>query len=227
MMEQVADQNQFGDQQNRLPEEFPDQLAPAEDAEWVLVPVTHVDHARRRRRMKLLAAGVLVTLSLIAAWMYKRTVDPVRALDEYDAGERALRIAHYQEAIVSFDRAISLNSDFADAYTMRGRANVAVVKPAAAIPDFDKAISLRPRDPMGYLDRGSAYLTLEEFKKALDDFNRAVEVDPTLERAYNLRGITLRSMGQLKPALEDLTKAVNIIPNMDNLFQREIGRAHV
>ena len=220
MMEQVADQNQFDAQAPQDPIESPDQFSGDEGAEWVLVPVTHVDHARRRRRMKFLAAGILAALVLVSAWMYKRTVDPVRALDEYDAGERALRLAHYQEAIVSFDRAISLKSDFADAYALRGRANIAIVKPAAAVPDFDRVITLRPRDPMGYLDRGSAYITLEEPKKAQADFSRAIELDPKLARAYNLRGVALRAQGLHQQALEDLTKAVDLNPSMDNLFQR-------
>ncbi|MFM2125574.1 MAG: hypothetical protein RL328_2025, partial [Acidobacteriota bacterium] len=188
--------------------------------EPVLVPVTELDHSSRRRRLKMLVAAAAICVAVTAAWLYKRTVDPVRALDEYDAGERALRLAHYQEAIVSLDRAISLKADFADAYALRGRANIAISKPAAAIPDFDKVLALRPRDPIAYVDRGSAFLAEEEPKKAVADFSRAIELDPKLARAYNLRGIALRGIGQTKEALADLTKAVEINPSMDNLFQR-------
>jgi tetratricopeptide (TPR) repeat protein len=206
--------------------EHADPLEPSElfsdegDLQWVLVPVTPHDHAKRRRRMKIAGFVFLVAMAILAVWFYKRQVDPIRALEAFDAGERALRAARYSQAIVSLDRAIALRDDYADAYLMRGRANMAQGRPLSAIPDFDRVIELRPRDPLALLDRGSAQLDIQEYNKALSDFTRALELDPKLDMAYNLRGVTLRAMGQKEKGLEDLTRAVALRETMDNLFQR-------
>jgi tetratricopeptide (TPR) repeat protein len=218
----VAEENQF--EQHEIPAVEPP--APAADADdsaaqpWNLVPVTAAEHAKGPRQTKILIAVAVVVAVALAVWVYKRNVDPIQALEAFDVGERLLRTARYSQAIVSFDRAISLKSDFPEAYTMRGRANISLGKPLVALPDFSQAIELRPRDPQAYLDRGSTHATLQEWQEALADFNRAIELDPKLAAAYNLRGSAVRAMGDARKSLVDFEQAVELLPNMDNLYQR-------
>jgi tetratricopeptide (TPR) repeat protein len=194
--------------------------APEGDVQWVLVPVSAADYARRKRRIKVAAAIFCLAVLALAVWFYKRQVDPVRALEAFDAGERLFRTARYEEAILSFDRAISLKQDFADAYLLRGRAYMNQEKPALAIADFSRVIQLRPQDPEAYLERGLAHLSIEERSAALTDFTTATELAPRLARAFNYRGTALRALGRLREALADFHKAVELDPNADNLFQR-------
>lgn len=187
---------------------------------WNLVPVTATEHAKGPRRIKMIIGISLITVLALGGWIYKRSVDPIEALASFDAGERLLKTARYTQAIVAFDRAISLNSDYAEAYTMRGRANIALQRPLIAIPDFNTVIALRPRDPQAFVDRGLAHFSLQEWPEALSDFSQAVSLDPKLSLAYNLRGSTIRAMGDPRKALPDFVKAVELLPNMDNIFQR-------
>ncbi len=198
-------------------------IQPASEPEaqpWNLVPITAEDHAKVGRRRKLAIWGAAAVILALGGWIYKRNVDPIHALEAFDSGERLLRTARYSQAIVSFDRALSLNSDYAEAYTMRGRANLALAKPVAAIPDFSKVIELRPRDPQAFIDRGQAHVSLREWPEALADFSRAIELDGKLAVAYNLRGSAVRAMGDPRKALPDFVKAVELLPNMDNIYQR-------
>jgi tetratricopeptide (TPR) repeat protein len=190
------------------------------ELEWVLVPVTHRDHERRRRRVKLVGISILLALAALAAWYYKLKTDPIRALEAYDAGERSLRSARYSQAILSFNRALALKPDLADAYLMRGRANVAQGRQLEAIPDFNKVIELRPRDPIAFLERGGAYLDVKDIPEAFADFTRAQELDPKLDTAYNRRALAYRAMGQPEKALDELNRAVALRANTDNIFQR-------
>lgn len=187
---------------------------------FVLVPVSQDDHNKRKRRMVFAIVCLAVGAIAFGAWEYKYKTDPLRALEAFDAGERYLRQARYQQAIVSFDRAISYQGDYGDAYLMRGRANLSLGKPLVAIPDFTKVTELRPRDPIALLERGQAHMAMHEYPEALSDFTRAIELDPKLDTAYNLRGAAVRAMGDPKKALEDFDRAVEIRGNMANYFQR-------
>jgi tetratricopeptide (TPR) repeat protein len=217
----VDDQNQFDDAVKPNVPAPPTQPAAEPDIQpWNLVPVTAAEHARGKRRLtQLITVAVLLVLGL-GAWIYKRSVDPIRALEAFDAGERLLKSARYTEALTSFDRAIALDSAYAEAYAMRGRTNIALARPLAALPDYATVIELHPKDPQAYLDRGSAHIALREWPEALVDFNRALELDANLAIAYNLRGATRRAMGDPRKALADFTRAVELLPNMDNFFQR-------
>ncbi len=184
------------------------------------IPVEAEDFARRRRRIWLAVGAAAIIVAAIAGWSYKRQLDPINALDAFDSGERYFRSARYQQALSSFDHAISLRPDYFDAYLMRGRSNAAMSKPSEAIPDFTKCIEMRPDDSVAFLDRGSAQFAIHSYKEALDDFTKAIELDPKLDTAFNLRATTLREIGENEKALVDFDRAVELRPIMNNFFQR-------
>lgn len=217
----APDQQDRGRAARKVPEPDDALFVPDEgELPFVLVPVSQDDHTKRKRRMIFAIIGVTIGAIALGAWEYKQKTDPLRALEAFDAGERYLRQARYQQAIVSFDRALSYRADYGDAFLMRGRANLSYGKPLLAIPDFTRVTELRPRDPIALLDRGQAHMALHEYPEALSDFTRAVELDPKLDTAYNLRGTALRAMGDPKKALEDFDRAVELRGTMANYFQR-------
>lgn len=200
----------------------PDRSKPPESGQTplILTPVSPEDFARRKRRRMLILTGATVLVALAVGYVYKRSTDPLRAREAYDAGERLLGIARYPQAILSFDRAISLQPDYAEAFLLRGRARVRMSDTDQAIDDFSQAIALRSNLAPAYVERASVYLSLKKFQLALDDCASATEIDPKFSAAYNLSGMVLRIMGHPQEALEALNKAVEIDPNVDNLFQR-------
>src|SRR5712671_6574232 len=106
-----------GDLKEKLPEETSSQTIPgAIEQPAVRVPMSAEDFDGRRR----LRRNTLIALAVVAAgaagWTYKVYTDPVRAHESYDAGERLFKVASYPQAILAFDRAISLSPDYADAY---------------------------------------------------------------------------------------------------------------
>jgi tetratricopeptide (TPR) repeat protein len=207
------------------PERQPDIPSSALDhagqqAPVVLVPVAREDFDRRRRRVIWTWVGAVALVAGAGAWLHKRSVDPIRAQEAFDAGERLVRIARYEQAILSFNQAIALNGGFAQAYLLRGRANMGLSRPAEAVADFSRVIELRPGDPRALLERGTARLDLREFDAALADFDQAIRLQPDLAEAHNLRGIALRSKGDLNGALEAANRAVSLAPVMNHYYER-------
>jgi tetratricopeptide (TPR) repeat protein len=186
----------------------------------VPVPVSAEDFAKRRRRMRLAAAGVTLLMASIAAYAYKKSTDPMRARESYDAGERLYRVARYTQAIISLDAAIGYKSDYAEAYLLRGRARLAMNDAEGALPDLTRTIQLRPGEPQAYLARGSAYLELKNPAEALADCAKAIQLNPRMSAAYNLRGSIVRTLGKPAEALADFTRALELDESLDNYLQR-------
>ena len=186
----------------------------------VAIPVTAEDFARRKLRLSI-AGGVAVAVILAAAgFTYKRYTDPVNARESFDAGTRLYKIARYNQAILSFDRAVALKPDFSDAYLFRGRSYEQDSKPEEAMRDFTKVIELRPSDPAGWTGRSALYLDRNNYRAAIFDAAQAIAIDPKLAAAYNLRGISYRKNGDLKKSRDDLNRAVELDPSADNYYQR-------
>ena len=185
-----------------------------------MVPVTAEDAARRKRRIVSAWVTAAVVVALAAVWIHKRSTDPLKAQEAFEAGQQLMTVARYNQAILTFDRAIALESDFAEAWVMRGRAHMALYETGAAINDFSRAIRLRPRDPGALLERGQAYLSQKDWRAAMADGTAAAAINPNLAAAYNLRGTAVRETGDPQKALEDFNRAVQLEPNADNYYQR-------
>lgn len=186
----------------------------------VLIPLTAEDVVRRARRVKLAWLLIVLVIAGFSGWFYKRSTDPIRAQRAYEAAQRLFNVAHYDQAIVSCDLAVSLKPDLAAAYLLRGRARVAAYDPDRAIADFTAAVHLQPSDPQALLERAAAYVNKKDYKDAIADTTAAVALDPHLARSYNLRGTALRASGDPQKAIEEFSRALEIEPNSDNYYQR-------
>jgi tetratricopeptide (TPR) repeat protein len=186
----------------------------------VLVPMSAQDFEGRRRRIRTTLIALALVAIAAASWVYKRSTDPLRARESYDAGELLLKIASYPQAILSFDRAISLAPDLADAYLLRARARIGLSDLPRAIQDFGAVIRLRPNQPQPYVERGLAYLELKNYEPAMADCAQALALDPNLAPAYNLCGTIQRTQGDARKALADFTRALELRPDLDNYYQR-------
>ncbi|MEQ1885523.1 MAG: tetratricopeptide repeat protein [Bryobacteraceae bacterium] len=184
------------------------------------VPVTAADVERRRLKLWLGITAVALIVGLAVWFIYRRTTDPVLARQAFDAGARLIKNNRYEQAILNFDRAIELQSDFSDAYLLRARAKVATYRSDTAIPDFNFVIAARPSDAGPLTERAFTYLDLKQWDKTIEDTSKAIALNPKLARAYNARGTAYRMKGDLSSSLADFGQAVRFDPSLDNYFQR-------
>ena len=141
------------------------------------------------------------------------------------ANEMAKR-GEYEKAVKTYDRAIALDPDFADAYYNRGVAKVRLKEFQEAIKDFDKAIELKPDDIFCYLNRGVAKDQIKEFREAIKDFDEAIDLDPEYPYSYVNRGIAKAKLGEHKEAVADFDKAIDLKPDdAEFYFNRGIAKA--
>jgi tetratricopeptide (TPR) repeat protein len=124
----------------------------------------------------------------------------------------------YDEAIRYANKAIELDSSYADAYITKGLSLQHQNENRQAVAVFSKAIQSRPKNPQALVLRGSSYSLLNNFGNALNDYNKAIEIDPSNLDAYNFRGkLYYNNSGQDKSfntlAEKDYRKVLELQPN--------------
>jgi tetratricopeptide (TPR) repeat protein len=117
------------------------------------------------------------------------------------------------EALESFDRAISLEPDYAEAFSARGTILFALGRADEALASFDKAILLEPRNANGYYNRGFALQTLARFPEALESYDKAILVDRSASDAHFNRGNVLFALERYHEALASYDEAIALKPD--------------
>ena len=77
-----------------------------------------------------------------------------------------------------FDKAISINTRYTEAYNRRGIILNKNGDTSGALSDFNTAIELDPKYGAAYFNRGFLYLGQNSPDKAIDDFSRAIDLSP-------------------------------------------------
>ena len=123
-----------------------------------------------------------------------------------------------QEAVASFDRAIQLKPDFAQAYCNRGNALIGLGRLDEAIQNYDKAIQLKPDLAEAYCSRGNALIGLGRLDEAIQNYDKAIQLKPDFAEAYSNRGAVLKDLGRLDEAVASCDKAIQLKPDLAEAY---------
>ena len=113
---------------------------------------------------------ITVIVSVVAVYI---AFDIARGISHYNRGTEHMANGDYDDAIICFNKAIKVESEFPEAYCNRGTAYYEKGDYDRAIPDFSKAIELKPEFSEAYYNRAVVYFHKREYDKAWDDVNKA------------------------------------------------------
>ncbi len=114
-------------------------------------------------------------------------------------------IQRFDEAIMDFDIAISIDQKKALFYVNRGICLGKMGKLDKSIEDFNTAEKLEPLNESIYSNRGLAKAFSGKYQEAILDYNRAIELKPDFLTAYYNRAFSEQKLGNFKNAIKDLT----------------------
>jgi hypothetical protein len=86
--------------------------------------------------------------------------------------------------VESYERAIALKPDYAEAYNNRGIALGALDRPADALQSYERAIALRPDYAEAFYNRGNALRELHRHRDAVQSYERAIALKPDYAAAH-------------------------------------------
>jgi tetratricopeptide (TPR) repeat protein len=128
-------------------------------------------------------------------------------------GNSLFRSGRYEEAIKSYDRAISFNHEEhkdwsnAEAWFNRGVSLSNLGRYEEAIVSFDLAVDIKPDDYAAWRNRGISLHELGRYEEAVASYHHALDIKPDDHKAWHNRGVCLDNLGRYKEALESYSRA--------------------
>lgn len=117
-----------------------------------------------------------------------------------------------EQALLDYNKAIEIDSNYAQAYNNRGLLYYAREDFTQAIADYSKAIEIKPNYAKAYYNRATAYAAIKEYTRAIADCNKAIEINPYEAKAYYNRGAAYGAKQEYNRAIADCSKAIEIDP---------------
>jgi tetratricopeptide (TPR) repeat protein len=152
-------------------------------------------------------------------------LDPNLADAYYFLGEASRLLGHPGEAVTAFDRAVTLDANFAAAYLGRARTLLGN-RPNELPPDFDRAIRADPLLAAAYLDKGGYYASRRQWEKVDEVLAQAIDAGVTDPEVYIRRAEAQLNRTQYGAALESAIEgSANDPTNLDGYLM--LGRAYV
>lgn len=126
-----------------------------------------------------------------------------------------LGLHKHDKALVSCDKALTLNSESIEALLVRVDVHIDKKDPGSALIDMSKVIALKPKEPSYYIKRGNIYQKINQFQNAVVDYTKAISInkEPLI---YYQRAKAYEELAQPKLAVKDYEKIKELLPEDDD-----------
>jgi tetratricopeptide (TPR) repeat protein len=114
---------------------------------------------------------------------------------------------HYEESLLAYEQALSINPNYAGALTGKGISLRSLSRNEEALCCFDQAIEIDPGDDAAWMNRGFSQYHLRQFKEALSDIEVALKLKPQKASLWLSKGNCLYHLGRHDEALNCYDRA--------------------
>jgi Flp pilus assembly protein TadD len=122
-------------------------------------------------------------------------------------------LGHYQEAMKSFNQAVKIKPDYADAHYNLGVTYGALGRSKDEIEKYKLAIKIRPDYVKAYYNLGVSYKDLGRYQDAIEAYKQAIKIKPEYAEAHLNLGAVYYTLGHYREAIEAYKQAIIIRPD--------------
>lgn len=115
----------------------------------------------------------------------------------------------YKSAFELIDKVIIMDSNYANAYHIKGNIYNSIGSCIDAIENYDTAIKLN-KNPIFFNSRAVCNIKLKRYSNAFRDLNNAINLNNNYSTAYKNRGMLYYELGNIKESVNDSKKACNL-----------------
>jgi len=110
-------------------------------------------------------------------------------------GSELLLSGKYDESLLYFERAITLDQNFTSPWNNRGKALFALGRYNESVEAYDQAISINPDFAIPWNNKGEALFALGEYNKSIESYDQAIQIEGFNPLFRFNKGMALLSMG--------------------------------
>jgi tetratricopeptide (TPR) repeat protein len=125
-------------------------------------------------------------------------------------GSDFARQRHYQEALVSFSNAISIDPNNAEAFFNRGLTYQVMENLDQSLNDYTSAINFNPQWSNAYTNRGGVYVRLGAYQRAFTDYQQAIRLNPKDTLNYLSTAQFLFTVGAHRAAIAYANRSIEL-----------------
>ena len=128
-------------------------------------------------------------------------------------GASAAKIEKPDEAVLAFQKALSIKPDYAEAHYNLGNALKAQEKLEEAIEAYTKALLIKPDYAEAYNNIGGILKNQSKLEEAIEAYTKALLIKPDYAEAHYNLGNALKAQEKLEEAIESYNMAISIKPD--------------
>ena len=137
---------------------------------------------------------------------------------QYELADADCQAHNYYDALLVFDRALTLDPARAETYYRRGLVLQNLDRPMQALEDFASATTFGGETADLNCSRGACNFSLQRYAEALSDYNRALQLDPHRADAHYNRGLLYLRLHASEEALAEFTSTIELNPSDTDAF---------
>ncbi|MGP0089283.1 MAG: tetratricopeptide repeat protein [Xanthobacteraceae bacterium] len=122
-------------------------------------------------------------------------------------------LQNFAQALESYDRALALRPNYAEALFNRGLTLQKLKRLDEALVSYDGALAVRPNYAEALCNRGVTLAELQRFEAALESYERALAVRPNYAEALSNRGNAFNALQRFEEALASYDRALAVCPD--------------
>lgn len=144
--------------------------------------------------------------------MQRGSTKNAKAIAYVESGLAKFNRKDYQGAIADYNRALSIDPNYASAYNNRGLAKRLMGASDSAIEDYKYALKIDPDNANAYNNLGNVLIGTND-SEAIGYLNRAIKIKPNDSNAYANRGMARFNLQDYVGAIADYDRSIALDPN--------------
>ncbi|WP_026732041.1 serine/threonine-protein kinase [Fischerella sp. PCC 9605] len=158
--------------------------------------------------IKLLSGVMLAGLGTAASIYIFHTINSVNATELYRQANVLYELQRYQDALSTYEKAVKIRPDYADAWNGQGNALNELKKYKAALSAYDKAIQIEPDYLKAWVGRGFVLKNLQRDQEAIASFDKALQLENNSPKVWNAKGEVLSNLKRYDEAISAYEQAI-------------------
>lgn len=142
--------------------------------------------------------------------------DPFNAENYFRSGTVNSMLLNYNEALIAFNRALELNSNYTEALFNRANINFELAEHQYSMEESMPRITISKG--VTSINTTEQEQTFPDFSKVLEDYDHVLRLDPSMSYAWYNRANIKNRMRDFEGALHDYTIAIGLQPNFAEAF---------